>query len=708
MNQTMQQKSDNKSESSSELKHTNIKSPSAEEYISKEPASQDYISHLFLHTAAVGGADTPSESFPYLLSGPVFSHSANSTPRNQTFLQMQQTFGNHYVQRMVEKSKNSSQEPGTRIQAKLKIGQPNDIYEREADRIADQVMRMPEPQESLVQRNSTCPECLEEEKIIQTKPIADQITPLVQRQTDLEEEEKKEEVIQTKPFDDQKIPSIQQQLDEKEEEEEILQTRRHTGRAPVVTPSIEAGIKSMRGGGQPLPESVRSYFEPRFGVEFSQVRVHTGSQAASAAKSLHAKAFTSGKDVVFGAGQYLPETSAGKHLLAHELTHVVQQRKMQITTIQKEGCPYDDILDPYERILEYIIDNNVECLTCELNDLDTTSLLMVLADLKANVLIEELENNFWSFSPRVALAILATKYGEDSSPFIFLTTFFDWFKIIPLEDAATIFQFLGGEIPEVLEAGQSGRIEDSFYVVFENEIRVGGTKAWRTNNPGSLTIPKDKTKPAGYKFGFDPREEGAYDVPHSTKVIGYDEKIGLAIFPRDPDAEEEDQLGYKALIKWIEKCSDNELTLHDFASVQLGVECKNQGTSGGTPQGTDTSGRTSRDDPCKYDIYLAKKLGANDVYARMSQFTPAKIAEAVRRKEGWYSLSDEGKIVKGVIVRKSGYSVRAQKKGTVEVEERPENKFKGSELPVKFHSLEKLRLMLWWKLLVKKEEEGEE
>ena len=81
----------------------------------------------------------------------------------------------------------------------------------------------------------------------------------------------------------------------------------------------------MRGAGSPLSPSVRAYFEPRLGADLRQVRVHTDTQAASAAKALQARAFTVGRDIVFGAGEYSPTTTAGRKLLAHELTHVVQQ-----------------------------------------------------------------------------------------------------------------------------------------------------------------------------------------------------------------------------------------------------------------------------------------------------------------------------------------------------------------------------------------------
>jgi hypothetical protein len=83
----------------------------------------------------------------------------------------------------------------------------------------------------------------------------------------------------------------------------------------------------MKGHGQPLSKNLRAFFEPRFGHDFSDVRVHTGKPAAIAAKSINAKAFTTGKDVVFGHNQYSPGTTNGRRLLAHELSHVIQQKR---------------------------------------------------------------------------------------------------------------------------------------------------------------------------------------------------------------------------------------------------------------------------------------------------------------------------------------------------------------------------------------------
>jgi hypothetical protein len=325
------------------------------------------------------------------------------SPVEQIF-HLQRTIGNQAVQRLIKS--------GT-IQAKLKIGQPNDKYEMEADRVAEKVMRMPEPKQSsvnshwslgkqvtpLIQKQelpeeeeeknqeeeeeqiqtkpigdqvmrvpeTSCPECNEEKKEepIQTKPIAHQITPLVQRQVGSEEEEEplqtkllhrqeteeeEEEPIQTKlmqndqlhrqkgePEEEEKETVQRQEQKPEKEKDELgnLQPKGNTGSSPNVTPSIASNISSLKGGGQPLTASTRSFFESRFGADFSHVRVHTDSKAAETASSINAKAFTKGRDVVFNSGQYSPGTSSGKRLLAHELTHVVQQgeRELSITPI---------------------------------------------------------------------------------------------------------------------------------------------------------------------------------------------------------------------------------------------------------------------------------------------------------------------------------------------------------------------------------------
>jgi len=92
-----------------------------------------------------------------------------------------------------------------------------------------------------------------------------------------------------------------------------------------VTPETQAAIDAMRGGGAPLDPTARAFMEPRFGHDFSQVRVHTDTRAATVARSLDALAFTVGNDIAFAPGQYRPGSDEGRALLAHELTHTLQQ-----------------------------------------------------------------------------------------------------------------------------------------------------------------------------------------------------------------------------------------------------------------------------------------------------------------------------------------------------------------------------------------------
>jgi hypothetical protein len=216
------------------------------------------------------------------------------------------------------------------VQPKLKVNEPGDRYEQEADQIAEQVMRMPQPH--LQRQTEPEEEDRDGEKTLQPKPLASQITPWVQRQeAEGEEEEEEEEPIQAKPLAAQISPLVQRQEgkeeEREEEDEEPIQAKPARGSTPHVGPRLATQIRSLKGGGRPLSRAERSFFEPRFGYDFSQVRILTDSRAARMARKVNAKAFTHGQHIVFGAGQYAGSTAAPKRLLAHELTHVVQQRR---------------------------------------------------------------------------------------------------------------------------------------------------------------------------------------------------------------------------------------------------------------------------------------------------------------------------------------------------------------------------------------------
>jgi len=119
-------------------------------------------------------------------------------------------------------------------------------------------------------------------------------------------------------------PRVQRLVESDAEADESIKTKHTPGQSSETTPNLAAHIQSLHGG-QPMPASTRTFFEPRFGFDFSQVRVHTDEQARETAQALNADAFTVDQDIVFGAGRYAPETPQGKRLLGHELTHVVQQ-----------------------------------------------------------------------------------------------------------------------------------------------------------------------------------------------------------------------------------------------------------------------------------------------------------------------------------------------------------------------------------------------
>jgi hypothetical protein len=119
-----------------------------------------------------------------------------------------------------------------------------------------------------------------------------------------------------------------------------MQRKEINSEAQTTSAQTEEYINSLSGG-RPLSKDERSFFEPRMGYDFSGVRLHTDSIAAKSAQSVNALAYTSGNNIVFSNEQYSPDTDSGKRLLAHELTHVVQQNsgKVQPKLIQRDPPP---------------------------------------------------------------------------------------------------------------------------------------------------------------------------------------------------------------------------------------------------------------------------------------------------------------------------------------------------------------------------------
>jgi hypothetical protein len=170
------------------------------------------------------------------------------------------------------------------VQRKLSVGAVDDPLETEADAMADKVIRMPE--NSFIQRK--CKHCEEEEKV-QRKPLSSFIQ------------------------------------------------RKESQSAKAVSDSLSQSIYSSQGKGNALPASTKSFMESRFGADFSEVRIHNDNQAASLSQQLNAKAFTVGRDIYFNNNQYAPLESSSMHLLAHELTHTIQQGATTNSIQREEG-----------------------------------------------------------------------------------------------------------------------------------------------------------------------------------------------------------------------------------------------------------------------------------------------------------------------------------------------------------------------------------
>ncbi len=192
------------------------------------------------------------------------------------------------------------------VQTKLVVGLPNDPNEQEADQIAKRVVNRPQP----IQRK--CAACQTDEPL-KPRPLVSKTTPLKSSST-----QRKCATCET----EEKLQGKFVQL-KKEDRTNSNQ--------------IESQISSSRGKGSSLDADTQNFMGERLGANFSNVRIHTDSQSIQMNQDLNAKAFTTGEDIYFNEGEYHPETKEGKELLAHELTHVIQQKSIKSNqTIQRD------------------------------------------------------------------------------------------------------------------------------------------------------------------------------------------------------------------------------------------------------------------------------------------------------------------------------------------------------------------------------------
>ncbi len=234
-----------------------------------------------------------------------------SEPARNPVFDLQRTVGNQAVASLLGSGA---------IQAKLWVSQPGDADEREADRVADQVVEpgtasaVASPASGTIHRKCDCPGG------VASCPACEE-----------------EEVEQAKGIHRKSTQSSQEEL------------------------SVRDDFLQALGSGQPLGAETREFMESRFGEDFGRVRVHTDEQAANSARSLRAKAYTFNSDIVFDSGAYEPSTPTGKKLLAHELSHVTQQRGGSTTATAPASHPkiqrqFGEIVSVLTGVPEPIVD----------------------------------------------------------------------------------------------------------------------------------------------------------------------------------------------------------------------------------------------------------------------------------------------------------------------------------------------------------------
>lgn len=244
-----------------------------------------------------------------------------------------------------------------KLQPKLTINAPCDSYEQEADRIAKEVMQMPEPHKQIVASRGECTGYSE----------TDDLSVRLHR-----------------------INKVENHFDGGTE-------------APPIVHEV------LRSPGRPLDTTTRTFMDSRFGRDFSQVRIHIDEKATNSARVVNALAYTSGRDIVFNSEAYRPDSSIGKKLLAHELVHVIQQsinnmfsenQQVQRSTLEELMGQHSGATDPNEDIFDEILSSLPSSPREELDRIRRRLTERISEDEKRRLLIrmEEIKQHFFSFS----------------------------------------------------------------------------------------------------------------------------------------------------------------------------------------------------------------------------------------------------------------------------------------------------------------------
>ncbi len=221
------------------------------------------------------------------------------------------------------------------VQAKLSVSSPDDPQEKEADAVAETVMKMPDSATTAVTAGSEEKiDKKEEEEEVQAKIDPTAISKISRKEKDKEEVQAKH-ISTIFRMSDESFDSFANSDSSSSSSETISRKKTDTYHSGIIQRSgrsppresipFEQSLSSTKGSGSALPGETREFMESRFNADFSGVRIHTGSTAQTMSSNIHAHAFAHGNDIYFNEGKFSPHSEGGKNLLAHELTHTIQQ-----------------------------------------------------------------------------------------------------------------------------------------------------------------------------------------------------------------------------------------------------------------------------------------------------------------------------------------------------------------------------------------------
>lgn len=391
------------------------------------------------------------------------------------------------------------------IQAKLAVGNPDDPLEAEADDAADRVMRM-------------------------SRQPADPLAPVTRLELSNAPE-----------------PPIQRACTACGDREKVLRKLDDTASGGSVAPALVHDV--LRSPGQPLDPATRTFMEPRFGHDFSRVRIHADARAAASAQAVNARAYTVGYDITFAEGRYAPSSRDGQHLLAHELTHVIQQsgahassgvggivRRKTEACARPEGVP-DDFCQAFPSAAEAEADrsknrdsllSSAASIIIDGGDSEVKSLFADFID--GGKPHRDLSTRLATYFTRSGATRAATEFLKDKLDEYFKTNLPDsgTSKTVKLQDAIpAAIAALGkvgdphvmafrdySETPGVLAGGvgvgqvacQVGKIPSGV----EDQRTATGTATCTRNSDGSYVVDPDITYTVVDTLDFCPGNPGGY------------------------------------------------------------------------------------------------------------------------------------------------------------------------------------------------------